>query len=70
MISIKKGTRVMVMEIGQDDSFYSNKSDYLRKKGKVAEGLTTQGRDFCSGKIIFEDGTDAYFYKVRVKVLE
>lgn len=68
--SIKKGTRVMVMEIGQDDSFYSNKSDYLRKKGKVAEGLTTQGRDFCSGKIIFEDGTDAYFYKVRVKVLE
>lgn len=68
--SIKKGTRVMVMEIGINDSYYSNKSNYLRKKGTVAEGLTTQGSDFYSGKINFDDGTYAYFYKVRVKVLD
>jgi hypothetical protein len=47
-------------------AFYSEKSKYIRKKGKVAEGLNEQSNGFYSGKILFDDGTDAYFYKVKV----
>lgn len=67
--TIKAGTRVIVTDVATDDSYYSNKGKYIRKKGKVADGLNNQGGDFYSGKIIFDDGTDAYFYKVKVTIL-
>ncbi|MFN8283619.1 MAG: hypothetical protein U0U67_10420 [Chitinophagales bacterium] len=66
---ILKGTKVKVIDIDSDDSFYDNKDTYIGKSGKVAEGLTHQGNGLYSGKIIFTDGTDAYFYKVSVKKL-
>ncbi len=68
--TMKKGTKVMVMEVGPNDSYYSSKSNYLRKKGTVVDGLTNQGDGYYSGKILFDDGTDAYFFNVRLKVLE
>lgn len=67
--TIAKGTKVIITDLSSDDSFYSDKGKYIRKKGKVAEGLNQQDGDFYSGKIIFEDGTDAYFYKVKVTIL-
>ena len=67
--SIAKGTKVKVVDVDADDSFYSNKSTYIGKSGKVAEGLTHQGNGLYSGKIIFTDGTDAYFFKVSLKKL-
>jgi hypothetical protein len=68
--TIAKGKRVIVTDLSSDDSFYSDKSKYIRKKGKVAEGLNEQSNGFYSGKILFDDGTDAYFYKVKVNVLD
>jgi hypothetical protein len=68
--TIAKGTKVIVTDLSSDDSFYSDKSKYIRKKGKVAEGLNEQSNGFYSGKILFDDGTDAYFYKVKVNVLD
>ena len=67
--SIAKGTKVKVVDVDADDSFYSNKSNYIGKSGKVAEGLTHQGNGLYSGKIIFTDKTDAYFFKVSLKKL-
>lgn len=68
--SIAKGTRVQVVDLDPDDSYYSSKNKYVRKVGKVADGLSSQGNGCYSGKIVFDDGTDAYFYKVKVKVLK
>jgi hypothetical protein len=68
--TITKGTRVLVTDLSSEDSFYSEKSKYIRKKGKVAEGLNEQSKGYYSGKILFDDGTDAYFYKVKVTVLD
>ena len=67
--SIKAGTRVIVTDLATDDSYYSNKGTYIRKKGKVVDGLNQQTGDYYSGKIVFDDGTDAYFFKVKVTVL-
>jgi hypothetical protein len=67
---ISKGTRVVVTDIDASDSYYSSKSTYIGKMGKVAEGLNLQGSDTYSGKILFDDGTDAYFYKVKVTILK
>ncbi len=67
---IKKGTHVIVIDLDTDDSFYSSKDKYVRKKGKVADGLNQQGDGFYSGKILFDDGTDAYFFKVKVRILD
>ncbi|MDB5225962.1 MAG: hypothetical protein JWN78_155 [Bacteroidota bacterium] len=68
--TISKGTRVVVTDVDKDDSYSSGKSTYVGKIGKVADGLNLQGTDTYSGKILFDDGTDAYFYKVRVTVLK
>lgn len=68
--SIAKNTKVVVTDVGSGDSFYSNKSNYIGKTGKVAEGLTLQNDDLYSGKIIFNDGTDAYFFNVKVTILK
>ena len=68
--TIAKGKRVLVTDLSSDDSFYSEKSKYIRKKGTVAQGLNEQSNGFYSGKILFDDGTDAYFYKVKVTVLD
>ena len=67
--TIAKGTKVMVTDLDPDDGFYSDKGKYIRKKGKVAEGLNKQEGDYYSGKILFDDGTDAYFFKVKVTIL-
>lgn len=67
--SIAKGTKVKVVDVDSDDSFYANKSTYIGKSGKVAEGMTHQGNGLYSGKILFTDGTDAYFFKVSLKKL-
>jgi hypothetical protein len=68
--AISKGTRIVVIDIDKADSYYSTKSSYIGKLGKVAEGLNLQGTDTYSGKVLFDDGTDAYFYKVKVTVLK
>ena len=68
--TIPKGTKVMVLSLAEDDSYYSSKEKYLRKSGKVAEGLNQQKEDYYSGKILFDDGTDAYFYMVKVKIIK
>lgn len=67
---ISKNTKVMVTDISSEDSFYSDKGKYLRKKGKVASELNNQGDGYYSGRIIFDDGTDAYFYMVKVTILK
>ena len=67
---ISKGTRLVVTDVDKEDSFFSSKSTYVGKIGKVAEGLNLQGDNAYSGKILFDDGTDAYFYKVRVTILK
>lgn len=68
--TIAEGKRILVTDLSSEDSFYSEKSKYIRKKGKVAEGLNEQSKGYYSGKILFDDGTDAYFYKVKVTVLD
>jgi hypothetical protein len=68
--TISKSTKVKVVDIDSDDSFYSNRSTYIGKSGKVAESLTHQGDGFYSGKILFNDGTDAYFYKAKITILK
>ena len=68
--SIAKGTRVQVVDLDPDDSYYSSKNKYVRKVGKVADGLSSQGNGCYSGKIVFDDGTDAYFFKVKIKVIK
>jgi hypothetical protein len=68
--AISKNTRVVVTDVDPDDSFYSDKNKYIGKTGKVAEGLSTQGNGLYSGKIYFDDNTDAYFYKVKVTILK
>lgn len=68
--AIAKGTRVQVVDLDPDDSYYSSKNKYVRKVGKVADGLSSQGNGCYSGKIVFDDGTDAYFFKVKVKVIK
>lgn len=67
--TIKKNTKVKVIALDKDDSFYSSKDKYVGKSGKVADSLTHQGNGFYSGKIIFDDGTDAYFFKAKLKLL-
>lgn len=67
---MKKGTSVVVMDVHPDDSYYKDKSKYVRKKGKVADSMTDQGDDYYSGKIIFDDGTNAYFYKVKLSIVK
>lgn len=67
--SIAKNTKVRVIEVGKEDSFYSSKEKYERKTGKVADGLTPQNGGYYSGKIVFDDGTDAYFFNIKVVVL-
>lgn len=68
--SIAKGTKVVVTDVDPSDSYYSSKSTYIGKIGKVAEGLNLQGSDTYSGKILFDDGSSAYFYKVKVTILK
>lgn len=68
--TIAKNTKVKVIDIDSDDSFYSSKSTYIGKSGKVAEGLNRQGDGLYSGKILFNDGTDAYFFKAKIQILK
>lgn len=67
---IEKGTKVVVTDLDKDDSFYTSKDKYVGKTGKVAEGLNSQGNGCYSGKIVFDDQSDAYFYKVKVTILK
>lgn len=68
--TITKNTKVKVVDIDSDDSHYNNRSKYVGKSGKVAEILTHQGNGLYSGKILFNDGTDAYFYKAKITILK
>ncbi|MBK9329336.1 MAG: hypothetical protein IPM95_08495 [Sphingobacteriales bacterium] len=67
---IEKGTKVVVTDLDKDDSFYTSKEKYVGKTGRVAEGLNSQGNGCYSGKIVFDDQSDAYFYKVKVTILK
>ena len=68
--SIAKSTKVVVTDLGTGDSFYSSKDKYTGKTGKVADGLTLQSGGYYSGKIIFDDGSDAYFFNAKITVLK
>ncbi|HMV13777.1 MAG TPA: hypothetical protein PKK18_02215 [Chitinophagales bacterium] len=67
---ISKGTKVMIMSLSPDDSYYINKEDYLRKKGTVTEGLDIDEEGYYSGNIKMDGGAKSYFYKVKVKVIQ
>ncbi len=67
---IERGTKVVVTDLDKDDSFYTSKDKYVGKTGRVAEGLNSQGNGCYSGKIVFDDKSDAYFYKVKVTILK
>ena len=68
--AIAKNTKVVVTDLGKDDSFYESRSKYTGKTGKVAEGLTLQNGGYYSGKILFDDKTDAYFFNVKITILK
>ncbi len=67
---IPKNTKVLITDVGPEDSFVSNKDKYIRKKGKAVDGLTSQSGGYYSGKVIFDDGTDAYFFNVKVTIIK
>lgn len=67
---IERGTKVVVTDLDKDDSFYTSKDKYVGKTGRVAEGLNAQGNGCYSGKINFDDKSDAYFFKVKVTILK
>ncbi len=67
--NIPKGTKVKVLSIGEDDSYFSDSNKYVRKTGVVTDGLTLQTGEYFSGNIKFEDGKEAYFFNVKVQKL-
>lgn len=67
--NIPKGTKVKVISIGEDDSYFSDSNKFVRKTGVVTDGLTLQTGEYYSGNIKFEDGNEAYFFNVKVQKL-
>lgn len=67
--NIPKGTKVKVLSIGEEDSYFSDSNKYVRKTGVVTDGLTLQTGEYYSGNIKFEDGKEAYFFNVKVQKL-
>lgn len=68
--TIAKNTKVKVVDLGTEDSFYNNKNTYIGKTGKVADGLNLQDGVYYSGKILFDDGTDAYFFNAKIAIVK
>lgn len=64
--TIKKGTVVYVAEISEDDSYYSDRYDHVGKKGKIGKSdLTMKEGGWYAGNFLYDDGSTAYFYKVK-----
>lgn len=68
--SIAKNTKVQVTDIGTEDSYYTSKEKYIGKKGKVADGLNLQTGGYYSGSVLFDDGTDGYFFNAKISILK
>lgn len=70
LTNISKGTRVVITDIDNKDSFSSNKNDYIGKIGRVVEGLKYQEDGFYSGLVRFDDDSEVYFFMAKVTILK
>jgi len=70
--SIPVGTKVVITELSTEDSYYSDKEDYLGKSGVVSgSSLSTsaEGEGWYSGKIDLDDSENSpYFYAVALNL--
>lgn len=67
---ITKNTKIKITEVGPEDSFYAQRSEYIGKTGKVAESLNLQSDGYYSGEIYFDYGKEVYFFNIKVSIIK
>lgn len=69
---VPSGTQVIITDVHPDDAYYSNKAEYIGRKGTVSgseplELMDSKGAYWFAGEIVFDNDDSPYFYKVSLK---
>lgn len=69
---VPSGTEVIITDIHPDDAYYSNKAEYIGRKGTVSsseplELMDSGGAYWFAGEIELDGDDSPYFYKVSLK---